>query len=84
MTDTQFELMMRKLDAVTDRIDAVVCIGVMGMSEGKSQAEQIWLFTLGGLPPKKIAAILNTSPNAVRVALSNFRKSRRQRQQEKH
>ena len=69
---------MKRLVEIEQRLDGVLRVGVMGMTQGKSQTEQIWLFSVAGfLQPKIIADLLGTTPNTVRVILSNFRKSRR-------
>lgn len=86
MRDTQLdtisrslELIVSKLDSILGKLDAATRLRVMGMTEGKSQSDQIWLFSVAGMQPKEIADIVGTSPNTVRVILSNMRKIRRQR-----
>ena len=83
VTDNQFDTISRKLDDILKRfgskIDALIRLRVLEMTEGKSQSEQIWLFHIAGLSPKEIAENVQTSSNTVRVVLSNLRKARRQR-----
>ncbi len=43
-------------------------------TEGKSQREQIRILTSAGFPPKDIAALIGTTANTVRVALTDIRK----------
>ncbi len=83
MNDNQFDTISRKLDDILDKfgtkIDALIRLRVLEMTEGKSQSDQIWLFHVAGLSPKEIAANVRTSSNTVRVVLSNLRKARRER-----
>lgn len=83
MNDNQFNTISRKLDGILDtfgtKIDALIRLRVLEMTEGKSQSDQIWLFHLAGLSPKEIAANVRTTSNTVRVVLSNLRKARRDR-----
>jgi hypothetical protein len=69
----------RRLDKIVQRLDRVIQVGVVGMTQGKTQAEQIWLFSLAGLQPREIADLLGTTPNTVRVVLFHLRKSRKSR-----
>ena len=48
-------------------------VAVLG-TEGKSQREQIRILALAGFPPKDIAALIGTTGNTVRVALTDIRK----------
>jgi len=43
-------------------------------TDGKPQREQIRLLDAAGFPPKKIAKLIGTTGNTVRVALANMRK----------
>lgn len=80
VNDNQFS---QKLDdtlaKIASKIDALIRLRVLEMTEGKSQSDQIWLFHVAGLSPKEIAANVRTSSNTVRVVLSNLRKARRDR-----
>lgn len=67
----------RKLDLIVQKLDALVRLGVLEMAQGKSQAEQIWLYSVAGLQPREIAEVLGTTRNTVRVTLFNLRKSRK-------
>jgi len=77
--DTHLDTISMKMDALARKLDAIIRLAVMSMTEGKSQTERIWLFSVAGLQPKEIASILNTTPNTVRVMLFNLRKSRDRR-----
>ena len=79
MDDTRLDAISKKMDTLVRKLDAIIRLAVMGMTEGKSQTERIWLFSVAGLQPKEIAEILNTTPNTVRVMLFNLRKSRDRR-----
>jgi predicted component of type VI protein secretion system len=68
---------VRRLDKIVQRLDRVIRVGAVGMTQGSSQTEQIWLFSLAGLQPREIADLLGTTPNTVRVALFHLRKSKR-------
>jgi DNA-binding NarL/FixJ family response regulator len=73
----KLDRVLQRLDKVVQRLDSVIRVGVLGMTQGKSRSEQIWLFSAAGLQPKEIAHVLGTTPNTVRVVLFNLRKSRR-------
>ena len=64
------------------KLDGLIKLTVM-MGEEKSQAEQIWLLSIAGLQPKEIAETLNTTPNNVRVTLSNMRKQKKSKTSKK-
>ncbi len=59
---------------LSEKLDAIIKLMVLGMTQGKSQTEQIRLLSAGGFQPKEIAETLGTTPNAVRVTLFNLRK----------
>ncbi len=59
------------------KLDAIIKLLVFGMTQGKSQTEQVRLLSAAGFQPKEIAQTLGTTPNTVRVVLSNLRKQRR-------
>ncbi len=80
MNDARLDVISRKLDTIVKRLDAVIRLGVIGMTQGRSQTEKIWLFSVAGLRPKEIAELVGTTPNTVRVVLFNLRKSRSARQ----
>lgn len=77
MDDGRLDAVLIKLDKILHRLDSVIRVGVVGMTQGKSQTDQIWLFSVAGLQPKEIADLLGTTANTVRVILSNLRKSKR-------
>jgi DNA-binding NarL/FixJ family response regulator len=56
------------------KLDAIIKLMVLGMTEGKPQVEKIALLSSVGFPPKQIAQVLGTTPNTVRVVLSALRK----------
>jgi hypothetical protein len=62
-----------------EKIDSIIKLMVLGITQGKSQTEQIRLLSAAGLQPKEIAQTLGTTANAVRVMLSNLRKKERER-----
>jgi hypothetical protein len=83
MDSEHLETIAARLGDVLKKLDALIRLSVMQLGEGKSQSDQIWFFAVAGLAPREIAEILGTSPNAVRVALSKLRKSRRRRRGQK-
>jgi len=83
MDEDQVDIISRQLNQVLNKLDALIQLRVMQMGEGKTQSERIWLFSVAGLQPKQIAQIIGTSSNAVRVVLSNLRKSKRKSKSER-
>jgi len=73
----KLDKILQRLDTTVQRLDSLIRVGVIGMTQGKSQTEQNWLFSAAGLQPKEIAEHLGTTPNTVRVILFNLRRSRR-------
>ena len=61
------------------KIDTIIKLMVLGMTEGKNQVDQVTLLAKAGFKPKEIAETLDTTPNTVRVALSNLRKGKSKR-----
>lgn len=61
------------------KLDAIIKLMVIGITEGKSQTEQIRLLSLAGFQPKEIAETLGTTSNSVSVALSHLRKKTRKK-----
>jgi DNA-binding CsgD family transcriptional regulator len=61
------------------KLNAIIKLMVLRMTEGKSQVDQIKLLSLAGLPPKEIAETLGTTSNTVNVTLSNLRKQKTKR-----
>lgn len=67
----------KAIQLISAKLDAIIKLMVFSMSEGKSQTEQVRLLSAAGFQPKEIARTIGTTPNTVRVALSNLRKQRR-------
>ena len=65
------------LDSVTERLDTIISLLQISVLEGKTQREQIELLSKVGLPPRKIAEVIQTTSNTVRVALAVMRKKRK-------
>ncbi len=64
----------KAVQTLAAKLDAIIKLMVFGLTEGRSQTEQVRLLSLAGFQPKQIAQTLGTTPNTVRVALSNLRK----------
>jgi DNA-binding CsgD family transcriptional regulator len=79
VNDSHLDAIVQKLDMIAHKLDAVFRLGLIAMTQRQSQSEQIWTLSLAGLPPKQIAEFIGTTPNAVRVALFNLRRSRQHR-----
>ncbi len=71
--------MAEDIKAVIERLDVLVNLMRIGLLEGKTQREQIWLLSKAGLQPRKIAEIIGTSANTVRVELTAIRKAKKRR-----
>ena len=69
MTDSQFTELIEKIDQLT----RLVALSIVA---GKKRDEQYTLLSNAGFQPKDIAAIVGTTPNAVRVRLSILRRKR--------
>jgi len=61
-------------NGIVGKLDAIIKLMVFGMTEGKSQTEQIRLLSEAGFEPKDIARTIGTTSNSVRVTLFNLRK----------
>ena len=61
------------LSAVCAKLDSIIRLMVLAMTEGKAQTHQVRLLSLAGFPPRDIAGILGTSANTVRVTLSKLK-----------
>ena len=79
MDDSRLEAISRTLDVIAQKFDLALRLGVVAMTQGKTQSEQIWLLSLAGFQPREIAEFIDTTPNAVRVALFNLRRLRKPR-----
>jgi len=64
---------------IIDKLDTIIKLMVLITTSDKSQSEQIRLLSAAGLQPKEIAEIINTTPNAVRVALFSIRKNKKKK-----
>ena len=72
---------MDEIDAqrLTQKLDVIIKLMVFSLTEGKNQIEQVRLLSGAGFQPKDIAQTIGTTPNTVRVALSNLRRKRQER-----
>jgi hypothetical protein len=70
MNDANMQLLLGKLDAIIKLL-------VIDVTQGKDQTEQIRLLSQVGFQPKNIAEMLGTTANNVRVRLSSLRKKRK-------
>jgi DNA-binding CsgD family transcriptional regulator len=62
---------------LSTKLDAIIKLMVFSLTVGKTQMEQVRLLSAVGFPPKEIAQTIGTTPNTVRVALSNLRKKQK-------
>jgi len=69
----------KTVQVLAAKLDAIIKLMVFAITEGKSQREQIRLLSAAGFQPKEIAEVVGTTPNTVRVALSNLRRHRTRR-----
>ena len=70
MNDANMQLLLGKLDAIIKLL-------VIDVTQGKDQTEQIRLLSHVGFQPKNIAEMLGTTANNVSVRLSSLRKKRK-------
>lgn len=70
MNDANMQLLLGKLDAIIKLL-------VIDVTQGKDQTEQIRLLSQVGFQPKNIAEMLGTTANNVSVRLSSLRKKRK-------
>ena len=63
-----------ELQEISEKIDAVVRLLAVSVTAGKKRTEKLVLLSQAGFQPKKIAELLGTTPNSVRVELSRLRK----------
>ena len=59
---------------VIGRIDTLIRLFAIAVTDGKKWSEKIAFLSKAGLKPKEIAELLGTTSNAVRVELSRIRK----------
>ena len=65
-----------ELRNLSGKLDAIIKLMVLRMTEGKSQKDQIRLLSTAGFKPKAIAETLATTGNTVNVTLANMRKTK--------
>lgn len=65
-----------EFQTLLEKLDIIIRLLVFSLIEGKRQKEQLLLLSKAGFQPKRIAEMLGTTPNTVRVALSNLRKGK--------
>jgi DNA-directed RNA polymerase specialized sigma24 family protein len=70
----------RKIEA---KLDVIIRLLAAPLVQGKKQAESVQALAALGLERTDIAAICNTSPDAVRARLSEARRGRQRRPTEK-
>lgn len=64
------------LQNLNQKVDTIIRLLALQITQGKKQEEQIWLLSSIGYKPKEIARTLGTTPNTVRVTLSNLKKEK--------
>ena len=62
---------------IAEKLDTLIKLVSIAITEGKKQAEQIRMLALAGIKPSQIAEILGTTSNTVNVALSGLRRDGR-------
>ncbi len=63
-------------ELVLAKLDNVLRVLTVSVTQGMKQTEQIALLDRLGFPPKEIAALLGTTSNTVNVALSTLLKGK--------
>jgi len=66
---------MTNVEILIQKFDTLIKLNALILIEGKNQKEQIVLLSKVGFAPKEIANLIGTTPNTVRVALTNIRKT---------
>ena len=61
-------------DDLGQKLDVLIRLIAVGLTEGKPRNDQIHLLAKTGLPPKEIAELLGTTANTVSVALYQKKK----------
>ena len=59
---------------IVDKLDTLIRLVGLVLTDGKKQSEQIRFLALAGIKPTQIAGILVTTTNTVNVALSSLRR----------
>lgn len=65
------------LKVVISKLDVIIKLMSFAITQGKSQTEKIRLLSAAGFQPKEIAETIGTTPNTVRVTLTNLKKEGR-------
>ena len=71
---SQYIIQMDDSNALLSEVRRLTRLVAVFGTEGKSQREQIRTLASAGFPPKDIAALIGTTANTVRVALTDIRK----------
>jgi DNA-binding CsgD family transcriptional regulator len=71
--------MSNDLQPITQQLDMLIKLVASSFLSGKKQQEKIELLSRVGMAPKKIAELIGTTPNTVRVALVAIKKSNKKR-----
>jgi DNA-binding CsgD family transcriptional regulator len=61
-------------DEICRRLDRLIRLVSIAATEGKNNRQQIEILGRVGFQPAEIADIIGTTPNTVRVEMSNMRK----------
>ena len=69
--------MLEETETIIKKLDTLVQLVAVAVTEGRKQADQIRLLALAGFKASQIAQILGTTRNTVSVALSNLRRDGR-------
>ena len=79
--------LLKKLDTLAKKIDILTKVTAISVQREKllekKQKEQIKMLNKLGFSPSLIALVIGTTPNTVRVALSQMRKKRKKAKQTK-
>jgi hypothetical protein len=63
-------------EILAEKLDTLIQLVCTALTENKQQKQQIRILTLAGIGPSKIAALLGTTANSVKVSISNMRKGK--------
>jgi len=79
--------LLKKLDTLAKKIDILTKVTAISVQKEKllekKQKEQIKMLNKLGFSPSLIALVIGTTPNTVRVALSQMKKKRKKAKQTK-
>jgi transposase-like protein len=69
---------MQKSDTerISEQLDTLIQLVSVALTENKKRRDQIRLLTQGGIGPTRIARILGTTANTVKVTVANMRKAK--------